>query len=83
MFSRFGTRENRSAGDERQDSCHTTHNAFVLLLFLFPQLAGKSQWRDSDSKVRTTGGRPSTAVRKLSISIAIRLNAGRHSAKPM
>src|SRR4051812_11124966 len=34
MFSRFGARGDGSAGDQGQASCHTTHNAFVLLLFL-------------------------------------------------
>ena len=47
MFSRFGACEDGSAGDQRQASCHTTHNVIVLLLFFFPRLTGKSQWRDS------------------------------------
>src|SRR4051812_6222624 len=36
-----------AAGDQGKASCHTTHNVLVLLLFLFPRLTGKSQWRDS------------------------------------
>src|SRR5438552_11262951 len=46
-LSRSGACGDGSAGDQRQTSCHTTHNAFVLLLFFLPRLAGKSQWRDS------------------------------------
>jgi len=47
MFSRSGARGDGSAGDQRQTSRHTTHNAFVLLLFFVPRLTGKSQWSDS------------------------------------
>ena len=32
---RPGARGDGSAGDQRQTSCHTTHNAYVLLLFFF------------------------------------------------
>ena len=52
MFSRFGAREDGSAGDQRQASCHTTHNVIVLLLFFFPRLTGKSQWRDSQCQFK-------------------------------
>ena len=41
MFSRPGARGDSSAGDQRQASCHTTHNVFVLLLFFFSQLTGE------------------------------------------
>jgi hypothetical protein len=34
MFNRSGARGDGSAGDQRQASCHTTHNVLVLLLFL-------------------------------------------------
>ena len=33
-IDRSGAREDGSAGDEREVSCHTTHNVSVLLLFL-------------------------------------------------
>src|SRR5688500_72669 len=45
--SRIGARGDGSAGDERKASCHTTHNACVLLLFFIRRLSPKSQWRDS------------------------------------
>ena len=35
MFDRPDLRRDSSADDQRQASCHTTHNVFVLLLFLF------------------------------------------------
>ena len=35
VLNRPGARGDGSAGDQRQASCHTTHNAYVLLLFFF------------------------------------------------
>ena len=80
MFSRSGAREDGSAGDQRQTSRHTTHNAYVLLLFFVPQLADKSQWRDSGGLM--IDGCPSISPRKAPISPPIRLSAGRHSTAP-
>ena len=82
IISRFGARDS-SAGDQRQISCHTTHNIRVLLLFFVSQLMGKSQWRDSPFILRPIGGRPSTEARKASTSSTTWLNAGRHSAIPI
>ena len=36
-----------AAGDQDKACSHTTHNVFVLRLFFFPRLAGRSQWCDS------------------------------------
>ena len=78
---RPGVRGDSSASDQRQASCHTTHNVFVLLLFFFPQLTGKSQWCDS-ARLFLNGDRPSVLVRKPSISRTMRVSAGRHNTAP-
>ena len=46
---RAGAAADSSAGDEGQSFRHTTHNASVLLLFLFRRVTGESQWCDSQT----------------------------------
>ncbi len=89
----FIGRADSSAGDQGKFCSHTTRNAFVLLLFYFPRLCGKSQGcdsegvesamtRDADTGAAgaiglSSGGLPSTSVRKVRISATTRLSAGR------
>lgn len=92
MFSRFGARGDSSAGDQRQTSCHTTRNVFVLYLFLFATHEPESMVRlgpvvgqfemTHSAGLSFRGDRPSTSVRKDSTSITIRVSAGRHSTAP-
>jgi hypothetical protein len=60
--SRSGARKDSSAGDQRQTSCHTTHNVSVLLLFYVPRLRAESQACDS-KPVRPFGPAPRSSPR--------------------
>ena len=97
-FGAFSSRATSVAGDQGKTSSHTTRNAYVLLLFLFPRLWRESQGCDSKNYSMTTcaadsgpaaaigfsaGGLPSISVRKVRISATTRLSAGRKTAKPM
>ena len=87
----FFGRTTSVAGDEGKTCCHTTRNAFVLLLFLFLQIRDESQGCDSGLSLTTragaggvaaavgasSGGLPSISVRKARISDTTRLKAGR------
>src|SRR5205085_8425512 len=44
-------RGDSSAGDQRQASCHTTHNVFCSTFVLVPRFRTKSQWRDSPRRL--------------------------------
>lgn len=53
----FASRTGTPAGDEMKTSFHTTHNAHVLLLFLFARVREQSQSGDSRPPYERCGGK--------------------------
>ena len=66
-----------SAGDQRQASCHTTHNVFVLLLFLSRDSAAESMARLGRDSLALPG---SASISRTTRARRLARNAERHVA---